>query len=110
MSKTIRNNLLIVMAQLVVTDAVFIYPALDDPHPWFIGLAPISLLAFGPMLGMQDVIQNGLYSGILGILFIDIVFLSLMMFSVMRNHKIVGCISLFCFNLLSVGFVAAGYP
>jgi len=39
---------------------------------------------------------------------IDVAFLSIMIFSAVRDHKIVGAVCLFVFNFLCVAFIAAG--
>jgi hypothetical protein len=109
MSRTIRNNLLIAMAQLLITMGLFGYPIFLGRQPPWLLLAPISLLTFGPLWGLYDALDTGSYGGFLAILCLDIVFLSIMAFSIMRNHKFFGGISLFVFNFLSIGFIAAGY-
>jgi hypothetical protein len=109
MSRTIRNNLVIAMVQLLITTGLFGYPIFLGRQPPWLLLTPISLLTFGPIWGLYDVLDTGSYGGFLAILCLDIVFLSIMAFSIIRNHKIVGGVSLFVFNFLSIGFIAAGY-
>ena len=109
MSKTIRNNLLIVTVTLLIIEGVMLYPVFHGHHPLWEALAPISLLTLAPIWGVQDGLQNGSYSGLLSILFLDIVFLSIMAFSIIRNHKVIGGVCLFVFYFLGMGLVAAGY-
>jgi hypothetical protein len=109
MSKTIRNNLLIVMMTLLIPEGVMLYPVFHGHHPLWEALAPISLLTLAPIWGVQDGLQNGSYGGLLCILFLDIVFLSIMAFSIIRNHKVIGGACLFVFYFFGMGFVAAGY-
>jgi hypothetical protein len=108
MSRTIRNNLLIAMAQLLVTMGLFGYPIFLGRQPPRLLLAPVSLITLGPIWGLYDALDTGWYGGFLAILCLDIVLLTIMAFSIMRNHKIVGGICLFVFNVLSIGLVAAG--
>jgi hypothetical protein len=69
MSKTIRNNLLIVLMTLLIPEGVMLYPVFHGHHPLWEALAPISLLTLAPIWGVQDGLQNGSYGGLLCILF-----------------------------------------
>jgi hypothetical protein len=66
--------------------------------------APICLLTLVPMPALRD----GEYAIFLVSVSIDVVFLSIMIFSIVRNHKIVGAVSPFVFNFLCVAFIASG--
>jgi len=94
------------MVPLLVAEAMMAFPVLRGRQPLLDLLAPISLLTLGPMWGLQDALQSGWYGGFLAVLFLDIVFVSIMAFSITRNHKIIGGVCLFIFIFLSVGFVA----
>ena len=93
------------MVQLVITEGAMIYPVFYGRHPLGELLAPISLLVFAPMWALRD----GAWGAFLAILSIDAAFLSIMTFSIIRNHKLVSAVCLFAFTFLGMGFIAAGY-
>jgi hypothetical protein len=105
MTRTTVKNLKICIVQLLVTEALaVILVVLGDNLPLEIYprvIAPISLLTVVPIWALRD----GAYAAFLVIVLIDVVFLSIMIFSIAWNHKIVGGICLFAFNFLSVGFI-----
>jgi len=108
MSKITRNNLLLAMVPFFIIEAPISYLV-------FLGcitpsrlLWPISLLTFGPIWGLQDVLQHGWYGGLLTILSLDIAFLSIIAFSISRNHKVIGGICLFVFISFSMALLAGG--
>jgi hypothetical protein len=105
MSRITRNNLLICMLQLLITEGVMIYPVFYGRHPLAELLAPISLLTYAPMWALRD----RAYLALLAILSIDILFLSTMTFSIIKNHKLVSGVCLLLFNVMGIGFIAAGY-
>lgn len=105
MSKTIRNNLMICIVQLLLTESVILYPVFYGHHPLVELLAPLSLLTHAPVWALRD--ED--YSALLAILSLDLGFLIIMSVSIIKNHKLVSGIGLFLFNFLSIGFIAAGY-
>ena len=105
MSTTARKNLLICIVQLLLTESVMIYPVFYGRHPLVELLAPISLLTLAPIWALRE----GAYGGFLAILFIDVLFLSVMTFSITKNHRLVSGLCLLLFNFLGAGFIAAGY-
>jgi hypothetical protein len=107
MTRATIKNLKFWIVQLLVTEALVIYPAVYAKDPVGIYeriLAPISLLTVAPVWSLQD----RAYGAFLMIGSLDAMFLSIMIFSVVRSHKIVGAVCLFVFNFLCVGFIAAG--
>ena len=93
--------------QLLVTEALIIYPAVRANTAVGIYdriLAPTSLLTLFPIWALRE----GAYAEFLVIVSIDVAFLSIMVFSVVRNHRIVGAVCLFVFNFLCVSIIAAG--
>ena len=103
MTRATVTNLKIWIVQLLVTEALVIYPP-GGQHliPVYERIfAPISLLTLVPIWALQ----HGQYDLFLVIVPIDAVFLWTMIFSVLRNHKIVGAVCLFVFNFLGVVFV-----
>jgi hypothetical protein len=100
---TVRN-LKISVAQLLITEAVVIYPAVHQ-HDRLALLAPISFLTVAPIWALQE----RAFGAFLVILSINIAFLSVMIFSITKNHTLVSGISLFLFNFLGVCLFAAGY-
>jgi hypothetical protein len=107
MTRATVTNLKIWIAQLLVTEALVIYPAVraNDPRAIYERiLAPSSLLTVAPIWSLQD----RAYPAFLVIVFIDVAFLWIMIFSALRDHKIVGAVCLFVFNFLCVAFIAAG--
>ena len=103
MTRTTVKNLKICVVQLLVTEALVILPAVLGKYSpvstYERILSPIYLLTLAPIRALR----YGWYGGFLGFLVIvsiDVVFLSITIFSVVRNHKIVGVVSLFVFNFL----------
>jgi hypothetical protein len=107
MSRTTARNLLICITQLLVTESLLVVPDIIFRHTVTSEsiLAPISLLALAPIWAVED----RAFGGFLAILLIDIAFLSIMTFSITRNHKVIGGVCLFLFNFMGIGFIAAGY-
>ena len=106
MTTAVVKNLKIWIAQLIVTEAFVIYPAVRGNDAITIHeriLAPISLLV-APIWA----VRQGEYAIFLLLVLIDVAFLSIMIFSLVRNHRIVGVVRLFLFNFLCVSFIAAG--
>ena len=107
MTSATVKNLKIWSAQLLVTEALLSYPP-GGQHVLPIYeriLAPISPLTLVPIFALR----YEEYDLFLVIVLIDVAFLSIMIFSVVRNHKIVGAVCLFVFNFLGVLFVAAQF-
>jgi len=103
LTRTTVTNLKICTAQLLFTEALVILPVALGKHSPVSNyeriLSPIYLLTLAPIRALG----YGWYSGFLGFLVIvsiDVVFLSIIVFSVVRNHKIVGGVCLFVFNFL----------
>src|ERR1700693_192146 len=98
MTKTTVKNLKICLVQLLVTEALAITLGILENNlsleifPRVI--APISLLTVVPIWALRD----GAYAAFLVIALIDVVFLSIMIFSIVRNHKIVATVCLLVFN------------
>jgi hypothetical protein len=110
MSNTIRNNLIIIaVTTLIVEGLIFYIVIVRHHHPLWEALAPISLLTIWPIWGLQYIWQNGWDYGFLYIPILDVVFLSIMAFSIIRNHKVIGGVCLFVFYFLGMGLVAATY-
>jgi hypothetical protein len=108
MTRATVTNLKIWIAQLLVTEAVVIYPAVRGNHviPIYERIfTPITLLTLVPIWALRD----GVYAVFLVIVPIDAVFLWIMIFSVRRNHWIVGAACLFVFNFLGFVFDAAQF-
>jgi hypothetical protein len=110
MTRTTAKNLIICVVQLLVTEGLVIYPAFQTRHSlaqqlYLRILAPISLLTVAPIWSLQD----KEYAWLLLILSIDVAFLSILAFSVIRNHRFVSVVCLFVFNYIGVAFVAGGY-
>jgi hypothetical protein len=106
MTRTTVTNLKICIAQLLVTEALVIFRAfyVNDPFPNYERIfASISLLTLAPIWALR----YGEYAAFLVIVSIDVVFVSIVAFSVVRNHKIVGAVCLLVFNFLGVGFIAS---
>jgi hypothetical protein len=103
LTRTTVTNLKICIAQLLVTEAVVGYPAVRQ-HDSLALLAPISFLTVAPIWALQD----RAFGAFLVILSIDIAFLSIMIFSISKNHKLVSGICLFVFNFPGVCLIAAG--
>jgi hypothetical protein len=110
MPRKTRNNLFLAIAPFLVAEAIMVYPALHNYnyHPFVFLLAPISLLVLAPVWAVQYGMQSGQYGGLLVILSLDVVFVFIMVFSILRNHKIIGGVCIFIFIFLCMGFVAAG--
>jgi hypothetical protein len=89
--------------QLLVTEALVILPvALGKQSPVSIYeriLSPIYLLTLAPIRALGYGWYGG-FRGFLVIVSIGVVFLSIIIFSALRNHKIVAGVSLFLFNFL----------
>jgi hypothetical protein len=103
LTRTTVTNLKICITQLLVTEALVILPVGLGKHSAVSNyeriLSPIYLLTLAPTRALL----YGWYSGSIGFLVIvsiDVVFLSIIIFSVLRNHKIVGGVCLFVFNFL----------
>jgi hypothetical protein len=108
MSKTTRNNMLFAMVPLLIVEGLMSYPVFFNHQPLWYLLAPISILTLAPIWGLRDVMESGSYGGFLAIITLDIAFVSIMAFSITKNHKVIGGLCLFVFIFLSVGFIAAG--
>ena len=103
MTRTTVTNLKICLVQLLATEALVILPVALGKNSAVSTyeriLSPIYLLTLAPIRALR----YGWYGGFLGflvIISIDVVFLLIIIFSFVRNHKIVGCICLFVFNFL----------
>src|ERR1700682_5237446 len=103
MTGTTVTNLKLFIAQLLITEALVIYPAVHQ-HDGLLILAPISYLTVAPIWAFEE----RAFGAFLVILSIDIAFLLVMIFSITKNHKLVSGVCLFVFNLLCIGFMAAG--
>jgi hypothetical protein len=106
MSNSIASRLLICGAQLLLTELLLVAPGIYDRTLSAESiLAPISLVTLAPIWALQD----REYAALVAILIIDIGFISIMVFSITRNHKIIAAACLFVFNFMGIGFIAAGY-
>ena len=103
MTRIAASNLRICIVQLLVTEALVIYPAVHQ-HAILVMLAPVSLLALAPAWALHD----RAYGAFLVILFIDFVFLAIMILSIRKGYKLASVICLFAFNFIGMGFIAAG--
>jgi hypothetical protein len=107
MTRATVTNLKIWIAQLLVTEALVTYPP-GGQHliPIYERIfAPISLLTLVPIWALR----HAQCAALLAIVPIDALFIWTMIFSVVRNHKIVGAVCLFVFNFLGVVFVAGQF-
>ena len=102
MTKTTTRNLLISVTQLLVTEGLSVAPAVYDRKCISKSiLAPILMLTLMPIWAVED----RAYGALAMILFLDIAFLSIMAFSIMKNHMVVGAVCLFAFNFFGIGLV-----
>lgn len=99
MSKSIGNNLLLATVPLLLVEGRMIYPVFCNGFPLWQLLAPVSLLTLSPTWGVWDFMETGWYGGLLTFIILDIAFLSVMAFSINRNHKIIEglCLCVFIF-------------
>ena len=105
LTKTTFTNLSICIAQLLVIESLFkFYPGNHAGSLAIRILTPISFLTLAPIWAFED----RALGAFLAILSLDTAFLSIMIFSIRRNHKLLSSISLFAFNFLCVGLIAAG--
>ena len=104
LTRTTVTNLKICIVQLLVTEALVILPSVVLGKHSAVAtyeriLSPIYLLTLAPIRALG----YGWYGGFLGFLVIvsiDVLFLSIIILSAVRNHKIVGGVCLFVFNFL----------
>ena len=108
MSKTTRNNLLVVAVPLLIAEGLMIYPVFFNNFPLWQLLVPISLLTLLPVGFAQDAWESGSYSSLMILIAFDAAFLWTMAFSIRRNHKVPASICLSAFILLSIGIIAGG--
>ena len=114
MSKNTEHNLVICIMQLLITQALSMCyfasaPLLYDRFetPIIFGyVAPLTLFAPGfyfrpPPPLMAAAVPYAI------VLFIDLIFLSVMTWSIARNHKVVSAIALFLFNFIGIGMIAS---
>jgi hypothetical protein len=109
MPKTTRDNVLVAMAPFLVAEGLMCYPVFFNGRPLLDLLAPISLLTVFPAWCLQYALENPSYEScglLLGLIFFDIIVIWIMVFSISKNHKYIGCISLFVFVFLSIACYA----
>jgi hypothetical protein len=93
---------MICIVQLPVTEGLSIgFFARVSLHAGF--LAPI-YLAILPTFFSQHLQEPGYYRAFLVFLLVNIAFLSLIAFSIVKNHRRLGGVTLFLFNFLSILF------
>jgi hypothetical protein len=110
-SKTTRNNLLIVMASLLIAEGLMCDTVFFNGRPISNLLVPISLLTVFPINILRTAWETSSYEWygyFLALIFFDIVFIWTMAFSIKKNHKTIGCLCLFVFVTLSIACYAAG--
>jgi len=105
MSKTTRNNLMLAMVPLLISEGLMIYPVFFNNFPLWQLLVPISLLTLVPIAALQDAWENGSYGSLLAIISFDVIFLWIMAYSITKNHKTIGGVCLCVFILLSVAAI-----
>ena len=112
MTPTTSRNLKILIAQLLVTELMMVgLRVFDSGAPVFAYwygvdsiLAPVSILVFAPYWLLLD----GSYGALAAVVSLIVAFLAIEIFSIKRNHIVFGCVCLFIFNFLGLGFIAAG--
>jgi len=110
-SKTTRNNLLFSLAPLFVAEVLMCYPVFVNHFPLWQLLIPVSLLTLVPkafLLAAWESPSYESYAWLLALIAIDVVFLLTMVFSIARNHKVMGGACLLVFILSSIVLVAGG--
>src|ERR1700674_3503569 len=102
-SRATATNLKLCILQLLVTEILSIcYFAVGRPvllENIYIGFTAPILLEYGAIYPLE---YRGYFFGFFQVFLLNTVLLSILAFSIVKNHKLVGGFSLFLFNLAGI--------